>query len=161
MRGFRVGVELGLLRAGVDIGRGFGWHSLEEMARIALYLEGEIYEKGSLRAVPGGIAFTLHNPPLRMGAFRLVRLLWDGRPLPEGDCTVHPQDLPGPVRFDQIRRETPLILPAGRQVAFGAQISPPPTGPHTVRLELQSLAIPPVVWFQVTENLRPLPPEPP
>jgi len=159
VRGHRIGVDLGLLKAGFDIGREFGWHSLEEMARIALYVEREIYESGSLRSVPGGIAFTLRSPPLRMGAFQRAQLLWDGQALDGAGCTAHPEDSGTPVRFDQLSRDAPLVLPVGRRVEFAARIAPAPVGRHTIRLELQSLAIPPTVWMQVSDEVRPPAPE--
>lgn len=150
----RLGIDLGLLREGLQIGRGFGLHSLEEMARIALYLESAVYDRGSLRPIPDGIAFALHSPPLRMGAFQRVSLTWDGRLLPLVDCTAHPVDLPAPVRLDTIDRPHPLILPVGERIEFAAVVPPPEAGPHTIRVDLESVAIPPVVWFQLTDHLR-------
>jgi hypothetical protein len=156
VRGHRLGVDLGLLRAGLAIGRGFGLHSLEEMARIALYLESAIYDRGSLREIPGGVTFALHSPPLRMGAFQRAQLHWDARPLAPGRCAAHPAGAPGPLPFDTITRSRPLVLPVGRRVEFSAEMEPPGPGPHTVRLELESVAIPPVVWFQVTDHVHPI-----
>jgi hypothetical protein len=156
VRGHRLGVDLGLLRAGLEIGRGFGLHSLEEMARIALYLESAVYDRGSLRHVPDGIAFALHSPPLRMGAFQRASLMWDGELLPLADCTARPADRPAPARFDAIDRAHPLVLPVGGRIEFAARMPPPDAGPHTIRVELESVAIPPVVWFQVTDHLRAL-----
>jgi hypothetical protein len=155
VRALRTRVDLQLFRQGLTIGRGFGLHSLQEMARVALYLESAIYDRGSLRAVPDGVTFALNSPPLRMGAFQRVSLAWDRNPLAPADCTVRPVDRAVPVRFDAIDRARPLVLPAGRRVEFAARMEPPPSGAHTVRLELESVAIPPTVWFEVTDRVRP------
>jgi hypothetical protein len=161
VRGLRVRVDLALLREGLAIGREFGVHSLEEMARLALYLSGAVYDAGSLRRTAEGVEFALYCPPLRVGAFQRVGLVWDGRPIAPPDGTARPADAATPVRFDAIDRARPLVLPVGRRVEFTARMAPPPDGPHTIRLELQSVAIPPLVWFQVTDRLGPLRKVPP
>lgn len=154
MRGRHLGSDLGLLGEGLRIGHEYGFHSLEEMAAIAWYLERSVYERGSLRVVPGGIAFDLRNPPLRMGAFQGISLSWDGAAVPAPECTVHPSDIAAPLTFDSVTRESPLVLRPGNRIAFTGRVVPPSEGPHTLRLELRSLAIPPMVWFQLTERVR-------
>ena len=161
MRGRHLTSDLGLLGEGIRIGREYGFHSLEQMAGIAWYLERSIYTRGSLRAVPGGIAFDLRNPPLRMGAFDGISLAWDGAPVPPAKCTAQPSDVPGPVAFDAITRESPLVLRPGNGIAFHAALGAPLGGLHTLRLELRSLAIPPMVWFELTDRVRPAETGPP
>ena len=147
-------VDFGLLRDGLQIGRRYGFRSLEELARIALFMESAIYEPKSLQSVPGGVRFALRNPPLRMGAFSGLSLLWDGVPVPPNACSVRPAAAGVPVRFSDVGPAAPVVLPVGERVEFRAEMAPPTPGPHTAFLELQSLAIPPKVWFRVTDQVR-------
>jgi hypothetical protein len=154
VRGRHLGSDLSLVADGLRIGKQYGFHSLEVMAVIAWYLERSIYERGSLRTIPGGIAFDLRNPPLRMGAFRSVSLAWDGEPVPSSACAAYPSDRPEPVPFDSITADVPLELRPGNHVEFTANVGVPSAGPHHIRLELRSLAIPPTVWFEVMDHVR-------
>jgi hypothetical protein len=154
VRGRHLGSDLGLVADGLRIGKQYGFHSLEVMAVIAWYLERSIYERGSLRSIPGGIAFDLRNPPLRMGAFRSVSLAWDGEPVPASVCAAHPIDRAAPVPFDSITADAPLELRPGNRVEFTAAIGMPSPGPHAIRLELRSLAIPPIVWFELMDHVK-------
>jgi hypothetical protein len=67
-RGFAL-LDLSLLRQGIRIGWEFGIQSIAELARVGELVERSVYEPSSLATAPGGIRFTLLNPPLRMGAF--------------------------------------------------------------------------------------------
>src|ERR1700686_1814169 len=62
-------LDVSLLRDGLSIGWQFGARSLEQLVRVAQFLEHCVYEPGTMSRTPDGVAFTLHNPPLRMGAF--------------------------------------------------------------------------------------------
>ncbi|MCI4322021.1 MAG: hypothetical protein L3K18_03285 [Thermoplasmata archaeon] len=154
MRGRHLGSDLALVADGLRIGKQYGFHSLEVMAVIAWYLERSIYERGSLRSIPGGIAFDLRNPPLRMGAFRAASLAWDGDLVPPSACTVHPSDRVEPIPFDSVSADSPLELRPGIRIEFTAAVGAPSPGPHSVRLELRSLAIPPIVWFEVMDHVK-------
>jgi hypothetical protein len=155
VRHYRVVVDLGLLRDGLRIGHEYGFRSLEELARTGVFLQSVVYEAHSLHAIPGGVAFALHNPPLRMGAFSRLSLRWDEREVPLDACTVRPQAAPNAVRFSEIGPQSPVVFPVGERIAFTAGVGSPTHGAHTVRLELRSLAIPPVVWFRLTDHLHP------
>ncbi|MCI4325568.1 MAG: hypothetical protein L3K00_06785 [Thermoplasmata archaeon] len=154
MRHYRVVVDLGLLRDGLRIGHEYGFRSLEELARTGVFLQSVVYEANSLRTVSGGVAFALHSPPLRMGAFSRLSLRWDDQEVPPDACTVRPEALAAPVRFSDVSPTNPVVFPVGERIAFTAGVGTPSHGPHTVRLELQSLAIPPVVWFRLTDHLH-------
>ena len=161
MTGRHIGADLGLFREGFQIGREYGLHSLEMLARIAYLLEMSVYEKGSMRAIPGGVAFSLRNPPLRVGAFSGLSLQWDGVAVPRPACTIRPEGVPSPIGFDRVSREAPVVLDHGRGIEFTAAIGDPSPGLHTIRLELRNLAIPPTVWFQTTDRVRPASASPP
>jgi hypothetical protein len=154
VRGHRLAVNLGLIREGLQIARRYGFRSLEEMARIALFLESAVYEVGSLQSIPGGVRFALRNPPLRMGAFSGLALRWDDSAVAPADCTVRTGADRPPVRFSEVGRATPIVLPIGERVEFTALVGKPSRGTHTILLELHSLAIPPRVWFRLTDQVR-------
>jgi hypothetical protein len=154
VRHYRVVVDLDLLRDGLRIGHEYGFRSLEELARTGAFLQSVVYEAHSLRAIPGGVAFALHNPPLRMGAFSRLSLRWDEREVPPERCTVRPAASPAPIRFCDISSHSPVVFPVGERIEFTAGVGTPTHGAHTVRLELRSLAIPPIVWFRLTDHLH-------
>lgn len=155
MRGRHLGPDLSLVLEGLRIAHEYGFGSLEEMARVALFLERSVYEPQSLRTAPGGVTFALRNPPLRMGAFQAVDLFWDGRLLSRDKCTVRRDDGSAARRFPEISRAAPLQLEPGCRTEFVAEIGVPGHGAHSVQLELRSVAIPPTVWFQVSDHVRP------
>jgi hypothetical protein len=155
VRGRHLGPDLGVVLDGLRIAHEFGFGSLEEMARVAWFLERSVYEPESLREAPGGVRFALRNPPLRMGAFQAIDLFWDGRLLPRTQCSVRPGDSSSARPFDSVTRAAPVTLAPGCRVEFFAEIGAPGPGAHTLKLELRSLAIPPTVWFQVSDHVRP------
>jgi hypothetical protein len=154
VRGHRLVVSYGLIREGLQVAHRYGFRSLEEMVRIALFLESAVYESGSLQSIPGGVRFALRNPPLRIGAFSGLALQWDDVPVPASGCTVQTGAETPPVRFSDVGRSAPVVLPIGQRVEFTAMVGEPTGGSHTVLLELHSLAIPPRVWFCVTDHVR-------
>ncbi|MGA8303077.1 MAG: hypothetical protein WA691_03080 [Thermoplasmata archaeon] len=148
-----VGEYLSLLRQGLTLGVQFGPHSVEALLWAAETVEEGVYEAGSLRRTPGGIAFALDNPPLRVGAFTSIRVLVDGRPIfPElvrlragGGSAWRASSSVGP--------GSALNLGPGDRTEFEVVGSfGKGAGPLTVRLELHTPAIPPLVWFEFSET---------
>jgi hypothetical protein len=150
-----VGAMLSLARQTVALGFEFGTHSLEALLWVAETVENSVYEAGSLVREGDGIAFALLNPPLRTGAFQSVRLSLDGQ-------LVDPSRLrlrPGPGRPWQsaasISRETPFTIRPGQRTEVAGGTGPPVDGrPMDVRLELESVAIPPLVWLEFRDIVR-------
>ena len=145
--------DLSLLKQGLVIAEEFGLGAMEELARMGRYLEQNTLEPHSLRRTAGGVAFTLRNPPLRMGAFSAVSVLWDGVRVPAESGVVHVDHDPVGVPFSRIDRAHPITLPVGRRTDYEFAPGSTAAGKHGVRLELQSVAIPPVVWFEFEETL--------
>ncbi len=150
----RVGAILSLLRQSISIGADFGAHPLEALLWVAETVERSVYEPGSLRATDGGISFALSNPPLRSGAFSSVRVLLDGQLLDARNVSVREEGRPWK-SSDSFSRADPLRLAPGVRTEFHLR-APPPTvdRPLAVRLELKSVAIPPLVWFEFQDTLR-------
>jgi hypothetical protein len=144
--------DLALLTQGVEVAVGFGVRSLEGLVDVAELLEHSVYEPKSLRRTSRGFAFTLLNPPLRMGAFSSIRVLWN-------DVAVDPNcvalSLPGGVRRDlrSVGRDTPVTLPVGQRAHLEVTADRVDRGRHRLRLELQSVAVPPLVWFEFSDDL--------
>ncbi len=131
----------------------FGARSLEELAAVGEFLEHCVYEPGSLHRIPEGVSFTLRNPPLRMGAFSGIRLLWDGAAVPSREAELRMEGEEVGRRLDRIDADRPATFTFGRRTEFRIRLDRPAAGDHHVRLELQSVAIPPLVWFEFTEPL--------
>jgi hypothetical protein len=148
---------LTVLRQGLTIGVQFGTQSVEALLWVAQSIEEGVYEANSLRRTSDGIAFALDNPCLRVGAFGQLRVRVDGVEVPGENIRFRRGPgsawrLAGSVRPDATwdlapgdRTEFDLIGSFGR----GA-------GPITVRLELTTEAIPPVVWFEFSETPAPV-----
>ncbi|MCI4330329.1 MAG: hypothetical protein L3K19_00575 [Thermoplasmata archaeon] len=148
--------DLSLLDQGISLGIGYGFHAVVELARLGELLLHSVYEPGSLRIEGGRAAFTLRNPPLRMGAFSAVRVLWDGTEIPAGQVTVVPDGLP-PRPSAEVDRDRPLTIPVGARCEFLLHPTAGDSHRHRIRLELQSIAIPPKVWFEFSDVLLPGP----
>ena len=149
----KVRQDLGLVRDGLSVGWEFGAHSLAELTRIAEFLEHCVYEPGSLSAATGGARFVLRNPPLRMGAFSAIRVQWDGRAIP-GDCaTVQTGDDAEPRRLSEITALDPITFGFGRRTTFRLTMPSPTAGEHHIRVEWQSVAVPPLVWLEFREPI--------
>jgi hypothetical protein len=144
-------LEFSLLRQGVSVGWEFGARSLEELAAVGEFLEHCVYEPGSLRRAPDGLAFTLRNPPLRMGAFSSIRVLLDGVAVPAGSVTLLGEGATTGRRTEAIDPAHPFAFAFGRRTEFHLRVDPPAPGDHRIRLELQSVAVPPLVWFEFAE----------
>lgn len=150
-------LDLSLARQGLSVGWEFGLRSLEDLGAFAELLQHSVYEAGSLRRVPGGIGFVFRNPPLRMGAFSAIRVFIDGQRHPDECAWVHPAGLPRALGFQEVRVDAPLVVPVGQRTRFFLTGTDGlSAGSHEIRLELQSVAIPPVVWFSFDDTLAPL-----
>lgn len=143
--------DVGLLREAISLIHEFGLHSAERLAHVAAFLERSVYAPGSLHSVPGGVAFTLLNPPLRVGAFSSMRLLWDGERVPAKEVWVQGEGQAVERSVTDITEARPIELRPGQQIAFRLTGVPAGPGHHRVRLELQSIAIPPLVWFEFSD----------
>ena len=156
MRRLRLGSVLSLVRQTLSVGREFGLHSLEAMLWVAQSIEASVYVTGSLARSDSGLSFVLANPPLRMGAFSSFRI-WVNR------VEVSPTDLrfrsgeASPWRTAaEVGPAAPLEMRPGEptEVALD-RVSATGDGSVTVRLELRSVAIPPLVWMEFTDAPRP------
>jgi hypothetical protein len=146
--------DVALLRAAVSLVREFGLRSAERLGHVAEFLETSVYQPKSLRSVPGGVAFTLLNPPLRVGAFSSVHLAWDGVVVPAGAAFVRPGGHAVERPLSDIVPTRPIELRPGQPIYFRLTGVQPDSGRHRIRLELQSIAIPPLVWFEFTDSIR-------
>lgn len=154
MRTARLRGDLSLLRQGVDVAIGFGVRSLGGLVSVAELLESSVYERGSLTATPSGFSFTFLNPPLRMGAFSALRLSWNGARVPPEDAQVRTTGSAQPRSFASVDRAHPFVLPVGARTHFEVHLPRAEPGTQRVRLELESVAIPPLVWFEFAEVAR-------
>ena len=146
--------DVGLLRQGFTLVREFGLHSTERLAFVADFLERSVYAPKSLRILPDGVGFTLLNPPLRVGAFSSLRLAWDGGFVPPDQAFVRPEGHAIDRPLGDIQPDRPIELRPGersdfRLVGIGAD-----SKPHRIRVELQSVAVPPLVWFEFVDTIR-------
>lgn len=150
----RFGPVLSLLRQGISVEREFGTHSLEALLSVAELVEESVYERGSLMRVPSGITFRMNNPPLRTGAFSALRIAVDGQWVSAHGARVRHGAGASWRPLSEISREAPLELRPGESAEFSVDVSIPPRTPRlTVRLELQSTTIPPLVWFEFRDAL--------
>jgi hypothetical protein len=151
----RVGSWFSLLRQGLSIEWEFGRHSLEALVSIAETIEQSVYERGSLIRTVNGFSFCLNNPPLRIGAFSSLHLIVDEAPIsPE---RVRLRSGPGRAwrELTDLSKQRPLDLAPGARIEFAVDGPlPESTKGLGIRLELQSIAIPPLVWFEFTDTLR-------
>lgn len=155
MRGSAVGTAFSLARQGLELGIEYGPHSLEALLWVAETIEESVYCAGSLARDGDGIRFSLHNPPLRAGAFSSVRLLVDGRPVAPDRLRLR-TGMRGAWRSaGSVTPAAPIDLRAGVPVEFVAGLPPPAPGSSaTVRLELECPAIPPLVWVEFRDAVR-------
>jgi hypothetical protein len=147
--------DLSLLRQGFSLGARFGLHSLEALARVGLDLEEGVYRSGSLLIAPAGVRFRLTNPPLRVGAFHSVRVIWDGVPVAPDAGGVATERRPAARTLAAITPEDPLELGVGESSEFSLRLPPAQIpGHHRVRIEWLSVAVPPLVWLEFTDEPR-------
>jgi hypothetical protein len=144
---------LSVLRQGLTLDLQFGSRSIEALLWVAETVEEGVYEAGSLRRTPEGFSFALDNPLLRVGAFTRLRVLVNGSAMP-GDCVRFRRGAGFPWRTaDSLAANSVWDLAPGDRTEFelvgrlGDAVSP-----ITVRLELYTPALPPLVWFEFREN---------
>lgn len=156
MSDHRVGTALSLVRQGLSVGREFGVHSLEALLWVAETVEESVYVPRSLVRNDRGLAFTLANPPLRAGAFSSLRLWVDRVEVSSGAVRVG-KGSPRVWRIaSEINESAPLELRPGEPTEVSLdRVSTGAEREVTVRLELQNIAIAPLVWFEFTEAPRP------
>jgi hypothetical protein len=155
MRGLRLGSVLSLVRQGIALEVGFGTRSIEALLWVAEAVEEAVYAPGSLELVEGRLRFTLMNPPLRAGAFSGLRAAVNGRPVvPAGFWFRSGAGTPWRTAAS-VGRTAPFEFLPGRRLDFAVD-SPPKAlrGQTTVRLELESVAIPPMVWVEFSDEVR-------
>jgi len=145
--------DVALLREAVSLIREFGLHSTERLAHVAEFLERSVYAPRSLHVAPGGAAFTLLNPPLRVGAFSAIRVSWDGRSVPAEHIFVQREGQAVERPATDITPSRPIDLRPGQRIDVRLAGVPTGSGHHRVRLELQNIAIPPLVWFEFTDSV--------
>jgi hypothetical protein len=144
---------LSLVRQGLTIGVQFGTQSIEALLWVAQTIEEGIYVDGSLHRTPDGIAFALDNPILRVGAFHELRVLVDGAPIAAEAVHFRSGEGADWRPADTIGPDTPWELRPGDRTEFDVRGSfGAGTDPLTVRLELRTRTIPPLVWFEFREK---------
>lgn len=149
MRASRFGTLLALLRQGLAVELEFGTHSLEALLGVAETVERSVLDPDSLVRTAEGLEFTLANPPLRLGAFHAARVLLDGAAVPSDRLRLRVGE-PGPWRTaTSLSEVAPLVLLPGVPTRFAVDGARPAAGRRlAVRLELESVAIPPKVWVE-------------
>jgi len=151
----RSGSWLSLARQAVSIGIDYGTHAIEALAWVAETVEESVYEAGSLVRSGPDLRFALDNPPLRVGAFRSVRVLVDRVPLPAERVELRAG--PGtPWRSAaSLTADAPLAFGPGERLEFRLVGGAPSTAePLVIRLEFETSAIPPTVWLVIRDRPR-------
>jgi hypothetical protein len=143
---------LSLVRQGIALEVGYGTHSLEALVSVAETIEEGVYARGSLRRTPTGLSFRLANPPLRVGAFGRLGVSVNGRAVDPAHVRCRFGE-GGPWRdAGTVRVSEPLELAPGRPTELDLDVDVP-NERVTVRIELESVAIPPLVWVEFSDNL--------
>lgn len=148
-----VGDVLSLVRQGFRLGVEFGTQSIEALLWVAETVEEGVYESHSLRRTEDGLEFALDNPPLRVGAFESLSVRVDGTVL--DPARVRFRAAPGaPWRLgSSITPATPWCLAPGDRTEFRLEGEIGSSGEETtVRLELRTAAVPPLVWLEFTDR---------
>ena len=146
--------DVGLLRQGLSLVGEFGLRSAERLAYVADFLERSVYAPKSLRALPDGVGFTLLNPPLRVGAFSSLRVAWDGTFLEPDRTFVRGEGHAIDRALSDIGVARPIELRPGERVDFRLTTVREDSKPHRIRLELQNIAVPPLVWFEFSDTIE-------
>ena len=158
MADLRVSSVLRLATEAVGLGWDFGLETLEALAWVARTVQASVYISDSLVRTDKGFRFALANPPLRIGAFSSLRVLVEGVPIPPEQVRVRLTPA-GPWKVSsEFGTEHPLELQAGSGIEFDTDWPiEAKSGPVRIRLELQNIAIPPLVWMEFRETPREIP----
>jgi hypothetical protein len=149
MPGARLLADLSVFRQGLYVGFEFGARALAHLTSVGELIQQNVYETGSLRLAGDRVEFVLRNPPLRMGAFSSLGVAFDSTPLAPDVVEVDPGTA------GTWYPSAPITIPVGQRTRIRLKVHPTPTvGAHHVRLELRSLAIPPLVWLEFVDVLR-------
>jgi hypothetical protein len=145
--------DVGIIRQGLSLVSEFGVRSAERLAYVADFLERSVYAPNSLRVVQDGVGFTLLNPPLRVGAFSSLRVAWDGAFHPPDRAFVRAEGHSIDRALADIDASRPVELRPGERVDIRLTEIPVDSLEHRVRLELQNIAVPPLVWFEFADTI--------
>jgi hypothetical protein len=155
MGGSHLRVDFGLIVQGLSLSWQFSLRSASAFAGLGEFVLRNVYEFGSLTRTPTGLSFNLRNPPLRMGAFSGIAVFLDGNQVPPSAIRLQFADEPNLLSLAQVSAENPVVIPIGRRTRFSLDTPPVSPGRHGFRLEMQSVAIPPLAWFEFDDILRP------
>ncbi len=151
----RVGPLLSLVRQGLELEVDFGTHSIEALLWIAETVEESVYPSGSLASTPAGLRFELLNPPLRVGAFHALRVSVDDRWVPPEGVRFRPALTATWRSAASLSAESPVVLAPGRPMEFAVDAPwARDPGERHLRVELESVAIPPLVWIEFADTAR-------
>jgi hypothetical protein len=155
VRSRAAGDLLSFVRQGLSLGVDFGAHSVEALLSVAETLEGSIYEADSLVLRGSRLEFALLNPPLRVGAFGALRMHVEGVAIDPERVWIRRAGEAEWRCARAVSAEAPLELVPNERTLLAADLTGP-VGPGRipVRLELESLAIPPTVWMEIVESPR-------
>lgn len=153
-----LGGLLSLVRQGFEIEVDHGTRSIEAFLWIAETVESSVYRRGSLMRTPDGLRFVLDNPPLRSAAFSRLELALEGTPVPGGQVQLRRNGVGRWRTGSSVRPEAPLDFVAGDhlEVTVAGLVAAAPA-PVTIRVTLETRAIPPPVWLEFREV--PAPPD--
>lgn len=146
-------IDFGLLVQGLSLSWQFSLRTAGALAGLGELLERSVYEAGSLTRTPDGLSFSLRNPPLRMGAFSAIAVFLDGARVPNPNATLQESEAENPTSLDSVTIDRPIVIPVGRRTRFQLRVPSVSRGTHKLRLELQSVAIPPLVWLEFADVL--------
>jgi hypothetical protein len=158
MADHRAEAVLRILRAGLAIGIEFGTHSVESLLGVAEAVQESVMVPHSFLRTREGVSFAFANPPLRCGAFGAVRVRIQQEEV--GPDRVRLRHGPGEEwrTAASVTPTAPFCWNPGQGAEFRiAWLDRPRPGRMTVRLELENIAIPPLVWveFVATPELAP------
>jgi hypothetical protein len=155
MGSHRIGSILRLVGDAARLEVSYGSHSLEALAWVARTVESSVYVPRSLVRTRTGFRIAFANPPLRIGGFSSLRVLVDGATVPPVAVRYRTGAAQPWQGVGSLGLAEPLELQAGSTLLLEVDHPlPPRSAPITVRLELQSVAIPPTVWVEVRDTAR-------
>ncbi|MFG1529744.1 MAG: hypothetical protein AAFA34_00505 [Thermoplasmata archaeon] len=140
---------LTLVREGYHIEREFGLAAVESLAEIGELLEQSVVASSGIRRGETGIEFELLNPPLRDGAFGRVTVRCNGAAVPPERLWFRPGEGSAWRTAAEVTPRAPLLWRPGEAFQWRLEgVDPPDDRPVQLRLELESVAIPPLVWVE-------------